>query len=515
MTTGLAHPTDASSVDSAEHPGAALTHDPGSEPARDSGPVNDQAHAEPSGGAERLWKPAFRRVMAFRAATLAYCVPPALEPDSEPCRRASLVTDCGLLALSGSIAYGAFRLLLGDLCGAAIVICSGAACGASLLLLRRTRSVWFAGHVLCGSLFLGLYALAAADGGIHSAASAWLAALPLCAVLMLSERGGMVWAILSIAAVGAFGLLGAAGVHFPVVCPARWQGLSAAAGYTGLAVFLCLIAAGFERARLCAMRRAERAAETADELIQRLKRMDQEKNEFLGMAAHDLKNPLNIIMGFAEIIASARGGAPERTRQDAQYIIEAAQRMIALITELIDVNAIEHGRFPIETCIFDLGLIGARVVENYSEAAERKRLSIYSTGSIAPAMVTGDCNAAYRILDNLVSNAMKFSPPGADIYVRVRNAPDCVVWEVQDQGPGIPEAEQVHLFQKFTKLSARPTGGESSTGLGLAIASMLARLMNGTVQCQSKAGAGATFAVRLPAAPPEDAAAAPEKNGAG
>jgi len=117
-----------------------------------------------------------------------------------------------------------------------------------------------------------------------------------------------------------------------------------------------------------------------------------------------------------------------------------------------------------------------------------------------PAWVLADSKAAYRILDNLLSNAIKYSPPGGDVFVRMRNSPDGVVWEVQDQGAGLTAADQAKLFQKFTKLSARPTGGESSTGLGLSIVKMLAAQMNGTVECNSTQGEGATFSVRLPTA---------------
>jgi signal transduction histidine kinase len=232
----------------------------------------------------------------------------------------------------------------------------------------------------------------------------------------------------------------------------------------------------------------------------RLKKLDAEKNEFLGVAAHDLKNPLNIVMGFAEMIANGRNGGSQRDQEDARYIIEAAERMITLITQLLDVNAIEQGRFPLELEVCDLGKISGQVAASYANAANRKRISLFAAGPIMPAWVLADSKAAYRILDNLLSNAIKYSPPGGDVFVRMRNSPDGVIWEVQDHGAGLSEADQAKLFQKFTKLSARPTGGESSTGLGLSIVKMLAVQMGGTVGCQSTKGEGATFLLRLPAA---------------
>jgi signal transduction histidine kinase len=231
-----------------------------------------------------------------------------------------------------------------------------------------------------------------------------------------------------------------------------------------------------------------------------LKKLDAEKNEFLGVAAHDLKNPLNIVMGFAELIAAGRNSSSERDREDARYIIQAADRMISLITQLLDVNAIEQGRFPLEIEVCDLGRISSQVASSYATAAEKKQISVYAAGPMMPAWVLADSKAAYRILDNLLSNAIKYSPLGGDVFVRMRNSPDGVVWEVQDQGAGISEEDQGRLFQKFTKLGTRPTGGESSNGLGLSIVKMLAVAMHGTVECRSRAGEGATFAVRLPTA---------------
>jgi signal transduction histidine kinase len=174
--------------------------------------------------------------------------------------------------------------------------------------------------------------------------------------------------------------------------------------------------------------------------------------------------------------------------------------MISIITLLLDIDAIEEGRFPLEIKVCDLGDISRKVKASYSTAAENKRLSIFAAEPLTPALALADPNAAYRILDNLLSNAVKYSPQGCDIFVRMRNSPDGVVWEVQDQGAGISAADQARLFQKFTKLSTRPTGGESSNGLGLSIVKMLAEAMLGSIECRSTLGEGTTFSLRLPTA---------------
>ena len=325
-----------------------------------------------------------------------------------------------------------------------------------------------------------------------------MAAVPLCALLLVQWPEAGLWCFLSLAVTVFYVCLDLDGIRVPILYPERWHQLVTAAGYLGLTLFMAVLGLIFEGGRRRAFARMERALDDVSEANGRLKRLDAEKNEFLGVAAHDLKNPLNIVMGFAELIATGRNANSGRDQEDARYIIEAADRMISLITQLLDVNAIEQGRFPLEISSFDLGEISAKVVASFSTAAEKKRLSVYAAQSLAPAQVIADSKATYRILDNLLSNAIKYSPPGRDIFVRIRNGPEGVVWEVQDQGAGLTDADKARLFQKFTKLSARPTGGESSTGLGLSIAKMLAESMGGNIECRSIAGEGATFALRLP-----------------
>jgi signal transduction histidine kinase len=359
-------------------------------------------------------------------------------------------------------------------------------------------------------LLLGFIALCAIEGGVRGHAIGWLASVPLCALLLVggAEAGG--WCLLSVVATACFVILDLNGVRMPLMYAARWHQLVTAVGYMGLTMFMSILGLIFEGGRRRAFARMELAIDRVSEFNARLKKLDAEKNEFLGIAAHDLKNPLGIVMGFAEIIASGKQASAEKNQKDAEHIIEAADRMISLITQLLDVNAIEQGRFPLELSTFDLGSVSEKVIESFFAAATKKGITVYATGPMTPGMVVADAKASYQILDNLLSNAIKYTPPGSDIYVRMRNAPEFVVWEVQDQGAGLTEADQAKLFQKFTKLSARPTGGESSNGLGLSIVKMLAEAMQGTVTCQSTPGLGATFSVRLPCAPVvEEAAVVP------
>jgi len=138
-----------------------------------------------------------------------------------------------------------------------------------------------------------------------------------------------------------------------------------------------------------------------------------------------------------------------------------------------------------------------RSVENNQPAATRKSIAI-RLGASEGLWAKADPAATLQILDNLISNALKYSPPNTTVHLHTLPEKDHVLVSVRDEGPGISEADQKKLFQKFTRLSARPTGGESSTGLGLAIVKRLAEAMSGSIQCYSTPGTGSNFTLRLP-----------------
>ena len=132
--------------------------------------------------------------------------------------------------------------------------------------------------------------------------------------------------------------------------------------------------------------------------------------------------------------------------------------------------------------------------------ATAKQQTIHFESETTPIVVQVDSGVMVQVLENLVSNAVKYSPPGKEIFVRLKQHPQGARVEVQDQGPGLSAEDQKKLFGKFARLSAKPTGGEHSTGLGLSIVKKMVEAMSGRVWCESQLGQGATFIVEFPAA---------------
>jgi two-component system sensor histidine kinase/response regulator len=149
----------------------------------------------------------------------------------------------------------------------------------------------------------------------------------------------------------------------------------------------------------------------------------------------------------------------------------------------------------------NLGSSVVRVLENHREAAESKNIATRTELPDGPVIVKADPSALDQALDNLVSNAIKFSPLGKDLVISVKNGGAHAECVIRDQGPGFTEEDKKRMFRRYARLSARPTGGEPSTGLGLSIVKKLVSAMGGELRCESSPGLGTTFTVRLPAAP--------------
>jgi signal transduction histidine kinase len=230
-----------------------------------------------------------------------------------------------------------------------------------------------------------------------------------------------------------------------------------------------------------------------------LEDLNRLKNEFMGMAAHDVRNPLTSVLACGDLIdAIVETAPPEKIRYINGQIAASARRINAIITNLLDVNAIDSGQRRLEIVPHDLNAIVERVVQQNSHKARTKNIEIQFTPESHPLTCMLDEGAAEQVLDNVISNAVKYSPPDRRVFVRLGLREGYVRIEVQDEGPGISAEDQTKMYGKFSRLSAKPTAGEPSTGLGLWIVKELTEAMQGTITCRSQLGHGTTFVIEWP-----------------
>jgi signal transduction histidine kinase len=233
--------------------------------------------------------------------------------------------------------------------------------------------------------------------------------------------------------------------------------------------------------------------------------LNEEKNVFMGMAAHDLRNPALKIRIISEMIETEGDYSPPRVRADLATIGATATRMLGLLTDLLDVNAIEQGRQTLSPVPLDAHALLREVHADFRGRASAKGLELVllppppDAPAVLPVLV--DAVAIRQVLDNLVSNALKFSPAGKRVWLSAEPAPGGGVrFAVRDEGPGLKDADRGKLFGKFSRLSAQPTAGETSNGLGLSIVKRLVDSMGGAIAVDSVQGHGATFRADFPAA---------------
>ena len=245
-----------------------------------------------------------------------------------------------------------------------------------------------------------------------------------------------------------------------------------------------------------------------------LNELNEQLNDFLAIAAHDLKNPLSsIVMSASAIKRYYERMTKEDILETVGNVEVTAERMRLIIHNLLELNRIESGKLDIANEPVSPGEITEQAIQDWQTKAANKAIKLHYDNQAPDKFIAGDPNILYQILENLVSNAVKYSPSGKNVWVRVVSSeisafagqPNAasqqyVRVEVQDEGPGINAEDKAKLFGKFARLTAQPTAGEHSTGLGLSIVKKLVELMQGRVWCESKIGKGATFIAEFPVA---------------
>jgi len=297
------------------------------------------------------------------------------------------------------------------------------------------------------------------------------------------------------------------------MAPPPWLGIWAVIGYAllaGGAVLLLMrlrtrILAERNRNLEATVRQATREVRHQKRDLERLNQellvLNEEKNRFIGIAAHDLKNPLSAIGLVCDgLLTGDLAECPQEMKPWLERANHAAKEMTSLIHEFLDINAIESGRMhPEMRAVPTQGILASLLMSSQTKAeAKGQRIEITAEPEL---QVWADPRHLLQVLDNLLSNAIKFSPRDATIRLKLEAGEHLIIFSVEDEGPGLSEDDLANLFKRFMRLSAHPTAGESSTGLGLSIAQQLVEAMEGRIWAENRSGAGAIFRVELRQAP--------------
>lgn len=240
--------------------------------------------------------------------------------------------------------------------------------------------------------------------------------------------------------------------------------------------------------------RTEELTQANEKLVE----LNDLKNKFLGIASHDLRNPLASIRGFSKFLLEKGTQVKEDTRQEFLTTIKnVSGSMLELISNLLDISVIESGQLKLNPEKSSIRKLAEEKIHLQQILADKKNITLHAELEAVPEFYF-DSNRMGQVVDNLLSNAVKYSPPDKKVFIKLVSHEETVTLSVKDEGPGISTDEQGQLFQHFQKLSARPTGGESSSGLGLAIAQRIVEEHQGSIGVDSQLGQGATFYFTLP-----------------
>jgi signal transduction histidine kinase len=240
-----------------------------------------------------------------------------------------------------------------------------------------------------------------------------------------------------------------------------------------------------------------RARKELEEALYELEKLPAVSQSSVSFVAHALNNFLNITTGTVDLLMLTLADHPDpQIRTWLEALQQATNLMMHTISQLMTTSTAPNTALRFEPV--DLPIMLKRFAAYYQRIADRKQIRCVSESEGDLPSVWTDRVTIAVVLDNLFSNAVKYSPPGKTIRAQLSAKPDGVVCSVRDEGPGLSQGDQSKLFQRGVLLTPRPTGGESSAGYGLAVAKEFIEKLGGTIWCESLLGQGACFSFRLP-----------------
>ncbi len=229
-----------------------------------------------------------------------------------------------------------------------------------------------------------------------------------------------------------------------------------------------------------------------------LERLNREKNQFLGMAAHDLRKPIGLVMSYSEFLIDEAETLDAEQMQFLRTINASSVFMKRLVDDFLDVSAIEAGKFDLDLREASIWTVLEQSLELNNLQATKKGVDLEVSCSGNTPRIVMDASKIEQVITNLVSNAIEHTPPATRVTIKLSHDSQWVFFSVQDEGQGIQADEMEKIFKPFGKTSAKKTGGEKSTGLGMLITRKVIEAHGGRVWADSPPGQGAIFSFQIP-----------------
>lgn len=366
----------------------------------------------------------------------------------------------------------------------------------ALLSLQITKRLWISYTIASISSLIVLDIISFDSGGLHSTTLLWTIFIPIGASLLLNIRLGVLWSAVIVSNAFIFFILEK--FYFPEISSTIEEPIIRVIDFAFVFVGVLTIIFLFEKGRSNLYNRLLHTNEEVRRQNEKLNQLNKEKEQLMSVVAHDLKSPLNTVSTIMNILELS-----DNLTEEQMDCINSTRDLISsannLIRDLLYSHEIKEINLEQKKTFVSLGSLVEKTVVSFQTVAEAKRIKINVQVKNPVLEIHTYPDFIYRILDNLLSNAVKFSAFDKTIHVSCKTENGNVFFIIRDEGPGITLDDQKKLFMRFQKLSARPTGGESSNGLGLAIVKSLVDILKGEISVASSIGGGTSFTVRMPA----------------
>jgi len=443
--------------------------------------------------------------MSFLLNAQNYFIPEESKYDQYLAYRYRLILNASLTTSLFSFAYLILSILIQFELGLYLMIFNVAGFALIPFLIKARMPALFVGNIYVCVGSVAVMILIFFSGGLQSPVAPWLIAPPVLALLIVNRLYALIWMGISIVCLSVLAVITNSGYTFPINYKTDWALLFAYLSSSGLILIVVMVAMIFEgNIKKVLNSLTEKNAEILEkneELLafsEQLKELNDKKNDLMYLIAHDLKSPLANMQALIWLTKMENKIDQMPVTEAISMISDQIKKMQVLIQKILNSENFENIAYNLKLEELDMTVLIQAAVNDLNKMAASKDIAIQFVKREGTFKVLADKIYMTQVIENLPNNAIKFSPKGKQITIGVDVSNEFVRASIKDEGPGIKREEIDQLFKRFSKISNRPTAGESSTGLGLAIVKQYTELLNGRVWCESELGNGSSFIAEFP-----------------
>ena len=407
----------------------------------------------------------------------------------------------------------------------------------SVALLVKTRlNLYFLSNSYIAIGAIAIYYLIYYTGGLSSPVVLWLVAAPVLAFLVANRLSAITWGLVLFISVLVFSFIEVYDLKPPSELPVEFSHIANMAVLIGLMLIIFIVTMIFENEKNNALQDIDRKnreltsalvelksakarltktnyeIQTKNTILEsnqleilkqsdQLKILNEEKDYIIEVLAHDLKEPLNSVEGLIDLILKDENVLSSNQQECIDHIQKTILKSRLLLAKILFSGEVENRTLSVKWEKINASEILRHTMDSFAKQARDKNIIIEHNINDGAVQLVTDEVLLTQIFQNILSNSIKYSPKNSKVTVHVEQLEQTVKFEFKDQGPGIAENELEKLFDKYSRLSARPTAGESSTGLGLSLVKKYVEMLNGKIWYENRKSLGANFIVLLPVKP--------------